>query len=53
MGQIGKQRQLNKTEQFGAVQDLSFYITRWILKFSFKHHLMNVIEIILILLKRA
>jgi hypothetical protein len=43
MGEIGKQRQLNKLEWYGAVQDVVFYKTKWILKFSFKHRLMNEI----------
>jgi hypothetical protein len=25
----------------GAARDLNYYEMRWILKFSFKHHLMN------------
>jgi hypothetical protein len=41
MGEIGKQRQLNEKTQIGVVQDLSFYEMRWILKFSFRHNLMN------------
>jgi len=28
-----------------STEDLSFYETRWILKFSFKHCLMNEIEV--------
>jgi hypothetical protein len=32
-------------EWYRAVRDLRFYDMRWILKFSFKHHLMNEIEI--------
>jgi hypothetical protein len=44
MGEISKQRQLNEKIQYGMVRDLSFYETRWILKFSFKHSLMNEIE---------
>jgi hypothetical protein len=51
MGDIGKRRQLNKKKQYQVVRDFSFYETRWILKFSFKHHLMNEIEIFLIWLK--
>jgi hypothetical protein len=35
IGKIGKRRQLNEEKQYGAVQDLGFYETRWILKFSF------------------
>ncbi len=46
MGKIGKQKQLNETKQNGAVLDLSFYETRGILKFSFKHHLMSDIKIL-------
>jgi len=38
---------------YGAVPDLGFYEIRWILKFSFKHHLMNQIEIFYIWLKQA
>ncbi len=45
MGEICKRRQLNEKKQYRAVQDLSFYETRWILKFSFKYHLMNEIDI--------
>ncbi len=44
MGEINKQRQLNEKIRYGVVRDLSFYKTRWILKFSFKHSLMNEIE---------
>ncbi len=36
---------LNEKKQYGAVQDHGFYKMRWILKFSFKHCLMNEIEI--------
>jgi hypothetical protein len=46
VGEIGKQRQLNEMKWYGAVRDLSFYEIRWILKFCFKHHLMNEIEIL-------
>jgi hypothetical protein len=53
MGDIGKQRQLNETEWYRAVRDLVFYELRWILKFSFKHCLMNDIIIFLSLLKWA
>ncbi len=52
MGEIGKWRQLNETEQYGAVWDHSFYEMRCILKFMFKNHLMNEIEIFLIWLKQ-
>jgi hypothetical protein len=45
MGEIGKQRQSNEMEWYGAVQDLSFYKTKWILKFSFKHCIMKEIKI--------
>ncbi len=45
MGEMSKRRQLNKTEWYGVVQDLNFYDTRWILKFSLKHCLMNEFEI--------
>jgi len=38
---------------YRAIRDLDFYETRWILKFLFKHHLMNEIEIFLIWLKQA
>jgi hypothetical protein len=31
-------------ESHGAVQDLGFYETRWILRFLFKHYLMNEIK---------
>ncbi len=44
-GNLGKQSQLNEKKWYGAEQDLSFYETRWILKFSLKHCLMNEIEI--------
>jgi hypothetical protein len=45
MGEIGKRRQLNEKKWYRAVIDLSFNERRLILKFSFKHHLMNKIEI--------
>jgi hypothetical protein len=45
MGEIGKRRQLNKTEWYGAVRDLGFYEMRWIIKFLFKHCLMNEVKI--------
>jgi hypothetical protein len=45
MGKLGKQSQLNEKKWYGANGGLSFYETRWILKFSFKHCLMNEIEI--------
>jgi hypothetical protein len=45
MGDIRKKRQLNEKIQYGVVQDLGFYEMRWILKFSFKHHLMTRFEI--------
>ena len=45
MGKLGKQSQLNEKKWYGAERDLSFYETRWILKFSLKHCLMNEIEI--------
>jgi hypothetical protein len=51
MGEISKQRQLNKKIQYGAVQHLGIDEMRWILKFTFKHHLMNNIEIFKIWLK--
>jgi len=38
MGEIGKQRQLNKKKQNRVVQDFSFYKMRWTLKFSLKHN---------------
>jgi hypothetical protein len=44
MGEIGKPRQLNEMEQYGAVQYFGFYETRCILKFLFKHLLMNEIK---------
>jgi hypothetical protein len=44
IGEISKQRQLNEKIRHGVVRDLIFYETRWILKFSCKHHLMNEIE---------
>ncbi len=47
MCKIGKRRQLNEKERDRAVRDLCFYKTRWILKFSFKHNLMNEIDIFL------
>jgi hypothetical protein len=45
MGKISKRRQLNEMIQYIAVQDPSFYETRWILKISFKHCLLNEIKI--------
>jgi hypothetical protein len=48
MGKIGKQRQLNEMEWYGAVRDLGFYEMRWILKFSFKHRKMNEIKVFLV-----
>jgi hypothetical protein len=44
---------LNEKKRYGAVQDLGFYKMRWILKFSFKHRLMNEIEIFKIWFKQA
>jgi len=38
MGKICKWRQLNEMKWHEAIWDLSFYETRWILSFSFKHH---------------
>ncbi len=46
-GEIDKPKHLNEKKQYIAVRDFSFYETRWILKFSFKHLLMNEIEIFL------
>ncbi len=46
MGEIGKLRQLNEMEWYRAVRDLSFYEMRCVLKFSFKHRLMNEIDIL-------
>ncbi len=46
MGEIGKQRQLNQKKQYGAIQDHGWNEMRWILKFSFKQHLMNEINIL-------
>jgi hypothetical protein len=43
MGNISKQRQLNEKIEYGVIQDLSFYETRWFLKISFKHLLLNEI----------
>ena len=48
MGEIG----FNRMKWYGVVRDLSFYGTRWILKFSFKHRLMNGFKIFKIWLKR-
>jgi hypothetical protein len=45
MGEMSEQRQLNEKIRYRAVLDLGFYKTVWILKISFKHHLMNEIEI--------
>jgi hypothetical protein len=45
MGEISKRRQLNEKKWYGVVQDLRFYEMRLILKFTFKHYLMNEIEI--------
>ncbi len=45
IGEISKRRQLNETQPYRVVRDLSFYVMRWILTFSFKHCLMNDIEI--------
>ncbi len=44
MDEISKQRQLNEKIWYRSVRDLGFYEMRWILKFSFKHHLMNEIN---------
>ncbi len=41
MGDIGRLGEFNETEWHGAEQDIGFYETRWILKFSFTHHLIN------------
>jgi len=46
MGEISKWRQLNDKIWYRAVWDLSFYKTRWILKFSFKHRLKKEIDIL-------
>jgi hypothetical protein len=48
MGEIGKQSQLNEKKKYGAVHERSFSEIRCILKFSFKHYLMNEINIFLI-----
>ncbi len=53
MGKISKQRHLNEKIRYGAVQYLSFYEARWILKFLFQHHLMNEIKIFKNFLKWA
>jgi hypothetical protein len=53
MGEISKQRQLNKKIRYGAVRDLSFYKIRCFLKILFKHHLLNEIKIFKIWIKRA
>jgi len=45
LGEISEQIQLNEKIQHRAVQDLSFNEMRWILKFLFKHRLMNEIDI--------
>ncbi len=42
----------NDPEWYRAVQDISFYETRSILKISFTYHLMNEFEIFLIWLNR-
>ncbi len=44
MGEIVKRRQLIELKRYGAVQDLGFNEMRLILKFSFKHPLMNGME---------
>jgi len=46
MGEIGKQRQLNDKKQIEVVRDLSFDETICILKFPFRHHLMNEIGVL-------
>jgi hypothetical protein len=46
MGEISKRRQLNEKVKYRVVLDVSFYEMRWILKLSFKHHLMSENEII-------
>jgi len=43
VSEISKQLQLNKKIQCGVARDLCFYKMSWILKFSFKYHLMNEI----------
>jgi len=43
MGEMSKQRQLNEKIWYRAVRYLGFYEMIWILKISFKHHLMNEI----------
>jgi len=52
MGEISKLRQLKKNKRYGVEQDLSVYDMRLILKFLFKHCLMNEIEILKIGLNR-
>jgi hypothetical protein len=44
-GEISKQKQLKEKKCYGTVQDFSFYETRLILKFSFKHCLMKELKI--------
>jgi hypothetical protein len=53
MGEISKQRQLNEKEQYRTVRDLSFNEVKGILKFAFKHHLINEVEIFKILHRGA
>jgi hypothetical protein len=53
MGEIVKQRQLNEKIRYGAVQDLGFYETRLISKFSKKHlswYEIKIKKILLVLL---
>ncbi len=52
MAEIGKLKHLNEMELYGVVQDLGFYETRWILKFSFNHLVMNYIKSFQIWLKQ-
>ncbi len=49
MGEIRKWSQINEMILYGAERDTVFYAMRWIWKFSFKHCLMNDMEIFKIL----